>query len=52
MILLLIVTTLLVGTGVLVLLHRPTWSAPLASSLAAMMLMATVTGLLGAVTRD
>ncbi|GAA0447724.1 hypothetical protein ACFQ2B_07060 [Streptomyces stramineus] len=52
-VLLLVVVTLLVGAGVLVLLlHRPAWSAPLAGTLTAMMLMATVTGLLVAATRS
>ncbi|WP_371799148.1 hypothetical protein OG963_15260 [Streptomyces sp. NBC_01707] len=50
--LLLGIVTLLVGAGVLVLLlHRPAWCAPLAGALATMMLVATVTGLLVAVTR-
>lgn len=52
-ILLLVVATLLVGGGVLaLLLYRPAWAAPLAGALAAMMLMATVVGLLVAVTRS
>ncbi|MFE0179182.1 hypothetical protein ACFWZ2_43445 [Streptomyces sp. NPDC059002] len=52
LILLLTVVTLLVGGGVLaLLLHRPAWGAPLAGALVAMTLMATVTGLLVAVTR-
>lgn len=50
--LLLAVVTLLVGGGILaLLLYRPTWSAPLTAAFAAMALMATVTGLLVAVTR-
>ncbi|MFV5997925.1 hypothetical protein ACNPQM_37500 [Streptomyces sp. NPDC056231] len=53
LILLLVVATLLVGAGVLaLLLYRPAWAAPLAGALAAMMLMATVTALLVAVTRS
>ncbi|MGW0337611.1 hypothetical protein ACWD0J_38365 [Streptomyces sp. NPDC003011] len=53
LILLLVVVTLLVGAGVLaLLLYRPTWAAPLAGALTAMMLMATVTGLLVAVTSN
>ncbi|MEU3837742.1 hypothetical protein [Streptomyces microflavus] len=52
-ILLLVVVIFLVGAGTLgLLLHRPTWSAPLAGALAAMMLMTTVTALLVAVTRS
>lgn len=51
--LLLGVVTLLVGIGVLaLLLHRPAWCAPLTGALASMMLMATVIGLLIAVTRN
>ncbi|MGW2331696.1 hypothetical protein ACWC5C_38930 [Streptomyces sp. NPDC001700] len=51
-ILLLVVVTVLVGVGVLVvLLHKPTWSAPVAGAFTAMMFMATVTGLLVAATR-
>ncbi len=43
----------IVGAGVLALLpYRPTWAAPLAGALAAMRLMATVAGLLVAVTRS
>ncbi|SCK53957.1 hypothetical protein YUWDRAFT_04782 [Streptomyces sp. AmelKG-D3] len=45
------VVTLLVGVGTLALLiHRPTWCGPLSGALAAMMLMATVIGLLATVT--
>lgn len=52
LILLLTVVTLLVGVGVLaLLLYRPAWSVPLAGALAAMTLMATVVGLVVAVTR-
>ncbi|MFD7334923.1 hypothetical protein ACFV98_02820 [Streptomyces violascens] len=52
LVLLLTVVTLLVGAGILALLvHRPAWSAPLAGAFAAMALMATVIGLLVAVTR-
>ncbi|MFF0766931.1 hypothetical protein ACFYWH_44250 [Streptomyces sp. NPDC003737] len=51
--LLLTVVTLLVGTGVMVLLlYRPSWCAPLASALATMALMVTVAGLLVSVTRS
>jgi hypothetical protein len=50
---LLTVVTLLVGTGVMVLLlYRPSWCAPLAGALATMALMVTVTGLLVSVTRS
>lgn len=52
LILLLTVVTLLVGACVLaVLLHRPTWSAPVSGALVAMTLMVTVTGVLVAATR-
>ncbi|MFD9484622.1 hypothetical protein ACFWBX_11570 [Streptomyces sp. NPDC059991] len=52
LVLLLTVVTLLVGGGILaLLLHRPAWSAPLAGAFTAMALMATVIGLLVAVTR-
>ncbi|OEJ36357.1 hypothetical protein [Streptomyces agglomeratus] len=45
--------TLLVGAGVLALLiQRPAWCAPFAGALAAMMLMATITGLLVAITHN
>ena len=45
--------TLLVGVGALaLLLHRLAWAAPLAGALTAMTLMATLTGLLVAVTRS
>lgn len=49
---LLVVVTLLIGAGVLALLHRPAWSAPLASAFTAMMFMAAVVGLLVTVTRS
>ncbi|MDT9685046.1 hypothetical protein RND61_23730 [Streptomyces sp. TRM76323] len=50
---LLFVVTLLVGEGVLaLLLHRPTWATAATAALAAMMLMATVVGVLVAVTRS
>ncbi|MFJ8563219.1 hypothetical protein [Streptomyces sp. NPDC093514] len=53
LILLLFIVTLLVGVGALVLLrHQPAWSVPVTGALAVMMLMATVTGLLVAVTRS
>lgn len=53
LIMLLFVVTLLVGGGVLaLLLHRPTWATPVTAALAAMMLIATVTGILVAVTRS
>lgn len=52
LILLVAVVTLLVGTGVMaLLLHRPTWCAPLAGALTAMTLLTTVTGMLVAVAR-
>ncbi len=52
LILLLTVVTLLVGACVLVLLlHRPNWSAPLAGALVAMTLMVTITGVLVAATK-
>ncbi|MFE6530971.1 hypothetical protein ACFVMA_18725 [Streptomyces rochei] len=52
-ILLLVLVTLLIGVGALVLLlHHPTWAAPLAGAFAAMTLMATVTALLVAVTQS
>ncbi|MCA6091904.1 hypothetical protein LE181_06970 [Streptomyces sp. SCA3-4] len=52
LILLLTVVTLLVGVGMLaLLLHRPTWCAPVAGALATMTLMATTVGLLVAITR-
>jgi hypothetical protein len=52
LILLLVVVAVLVGAGVLaLLLYRPAWSAPLAGALTAMTLMATVVGVLVAVTR-
>ncbi|MFC9622752.1 hypothetical protein ACFTXM_23065 [Streptomyces sp. NPDC056930] len=45
--------TLLVGAGVLaLLLHHPSWCAPLAGALAAMALMATFTGLAVAATHS
>ncbi|MER7568343.1 hypothetical protein ABTZ93_36100 [Streptomyces sp. NPDC097941] len=51
--LLLTVVTLLVDTGVMVLLlYRPSWCAPLAGALATMALMVTVAGLLVSVTRS
>ncbi|MFF8397243.1 hypothetical protein [Streptomyces sp. NPDC016172] len=44
------VVTLLVGAGVLaLLLHRPTWCAPLVGALTAVALMVTITGMLVAV---
>ncbi|MEV7445721.1 hypothetical protein AB0O22_32070 [Streptomyces sp. NPDC091204] len=50
--LLLIVVTLLVGTGVMVLLlYRPSWCVPFAGALATVALMVTVAGLLVSVTR-
>lgn len=53
LILLLVVVTLLVGTGVAAVLHhRPAWAIPVTGALAAMMLMATATGLLIAVTHN
>ncbi|MEU7212534.1 hypothetical protein AB0B06_29435 [Streptomyces sp. NPDC044989] len=53
LILLLVVVTLLVGAGVAAALHRhPAWGVPATGALAAMMLMATATGLLIAVTRN
>ncbi|MFF3741323.1 hypothetical protein [Streptomyces sp. NPDC002566] len=53
LILLLVMVTLLVGAGVLaLLLYRPAWAAPFAGALTAMMLMATVIGLLVAVTSN
>lgn len=52
-ILLLVVATLLIGSGVLaLLLYRPAWAAPLAGAFAAMMLMATVVGLIVAGARS
>ncbi|MEU9118207.1 hypothetical protein AB0D04_42485 [Streptomyces sp. NPDC048483] len=52
LILLLTVVTLLVGAGVLaLLLYRPAWAAPAAGGFAAMALLATVVGLLVAVSR-
>ncbi|MFB7187920.1 hypothetical protein ACFC0C_33100 [Streptomyces sp. NPDC056178] len=46
LILLIGVVTALVGAGVLaLLLHRPSWCAPLTGALAAMALLATLTGL-------
>jgi hypothetical protein len=52
LVMLLGVVTLLVGAGVLALLvHCPSWCAPLAGALAAMTLMATLTGLAVAATR-
>ncbi|WP_217144778.1 hypothetical protein [Streptomyces sp. AC627_RSS907] len=51
LILLLVVVTLLVGVGVLaLLLHRPSWCAPMAGALAAMTLMAAIAGLIVSVT--
>ncbi|MEU1826641.1 hypothetical protein ABZ502_29950 [Streptomyces abikoensis] len=53
LILLLSVVTLLVGISVLaLLLYRPTWCAPVAGALGAMTFLATVVGLLVAVTRS
>ncbi|MBL1110576.1 hypothetical protein JK361_39565 [Streptomyces sp. 5-8] len=53
LILLLFAVTLLSGVGALVLLrHHPAWSVPVTGALTVMMLMATVTGLLVAVTRS
>ncbi|MET7297177.1 hypothetical protein ABZS79_34655 [Streptomyces griseoloalbus] len=53
LILLLVVVTLLVGASALaLLLYRPAWAAPITGALTVMMLMATVTGLLVAVTRS
>ncbi|MEU4038698.1 hypothetical protein [Streptomyces collinus] len=50
--LLLLIVTLLVGTGVMVLLlYRPSWCAPLAGALATMAFMVTAAGLLVSVTR-
>ncbi|MFB6988739.1 hypothetical protein [Streptomyces sp. NPDC056304] len=46
LILLIGVVTALVGAGVLaLLLHRPSWCAPLTGALAAMALLVTLTGL-------
>ena len=51
--LLLVITMLGLGTGVAALLLRfPDWSAPVAGALTAMMLMATVVGLLVAAARS
>ncbi|MFG3404072.1 hypothetical protein [Streptomyces sp. NPDC048142] len=51
LILLLLVVTMLIGTGTLVLLvRRPEWSVPVAGAIAAMMLMISAVGLLVAVT--
>ncbi|KOV74200.1 hypothetical protein ADL00_02720 [Streptomyces sp. AS58] len=47
LILLLVVVTLLVGVGVLaLLLHQPSWCAPMTGALAAMTVMAAIAGLI------
>jgi hypothetical protein len=52
LVLLLVVVTMLVGAAVAAVLHhRPAWAIPVTGALAAMMLMATATGLLIAVTQ-
>ncbi|MEU3352309.1 hypothetical protein [Streptomyces sp. NPDC037389] len=51
LVMLLGVVALLVGAGVLaLLLHRPSWSAPLAGAFAAMAFMTTIVGLAVAAT--
>ncbi|ARI56837.1 hypothetical protein ACFUCT_23575 [Streptomyces parvus] len=53
LILLLVVVTLLVATGVATVLHHhPAWAIPVTGAFSAMMLMATITGLLIAATHN